>query len=214
MSDSATFFGDVRVQGVVSGNNGIGGNAASIQGVGTGGNDGVFSFKYDKAGQGDTERAIQIWNASSGVFKTFIVDHPLDENKYIVHATLEGPEGGVYYRGTSQLYNGKATISLPHYFEAFTRKEGRTILLTNIDGFDRIAIQSVDGEKIVDGKFVVVSDNPESSQKFDWEVKAVRADGPKLQAEPDKQDLQVGGFGPYTFALKQKQNTSEQNADE
>ena len=207
MADSANFFGDVRVNGVVTGNNDIGGNAASIQGVGTGGNDGVFSFKFDAANNGNTDRAIQIWNASSGIFKTFIVNHPLDEDKYIVHATLEGPEGAVYYRGTSQLCHGKATIALPHYFEALTRKEQRTILLTNIDGFDRIAIQSIDGEKIVDGKFVVVSENPESSQKFDWEVKAVRADGPKLQAEPDKQDLQVGGFGPYTFAVEPQQNT-------
>lgn len=203
MSDAASFNGDVKVDGVISGKNEIGGAAASIQGLGTGGNGGVFAFKYDKANFGDTDKAIQIWNSSAGVFKTFIVDHPLDNDKYIVHATLEGPEGAVYYRGTSQLCNGKVTISLPDYFEAFTRKEHRTIILTNIDGFDRIAIQSIDGEKIKDGKFVVVSDNPESSQQFDWEVKAVRADGPQLQAEPNKQDLQVGGFGPYTFEIRQ-----------
>ncbi|NES21949.1 MAG: hypothetical protein F6K41_24240 [Symploca sp. SIO3E6] len=203
MSDAASFNGDVKVDGVVSGKNAIGGDAASIQGLGTGGDAGVFAFKYDKANFGDTDRAIQIWNSSANVFKTFIVEHPLDEAKYIVHATLEGPEGAVYYRGTSQLCEGKATISLPPYFEAFTRKEQRTIILTNIDGFDRIAIKSIDGEKIKDGKFVVVSDNPQSSQQFDWEVKAVRADGPQLQAEPNKQDLQVGGFGPYRFEIKQ-----------
>ncbi|NET55661.1 MAG: hypothetical protein F6K47_05675 [Symploca sp. SIO2E6] len=203
MSDAASFNGDIKVDGVVSGKNRIGGDAASIQGLGTGGNAGVFAFKYDKANFGDTERAIQIWNSSANVFKTFIVDHPLDVDKYIVHATLEGPEGAVYYRGTSQLCDGKVTISLPPYFEAFTRKEQRTIILTNIDGFDRIAVQSIDGEKIKDGKFVVVSDNPQSSQQFDWEVKAVRADGPQLQAEPNKQDLQVGGFGPYRFEIKQ-----------
>ena len=203
MSDAASFNGDVKVDGVISGKNTIGGAAASIQGLGTGGNGGVFAFKYDKANFGDTDKAIQIWNSSAGVFKTFIVDHPLDNDKYIVHATLEGPEGAVYYRGTSQLCNGKVTISLPHYFEAFTRKEHRTIILTNIDGFDRIAIQSIDGEKIKDGNFVVVSDNPGSSQQFDWEVKAVRADGPQLQAEPNKEDLQVGGFGPYTFEIRQ-----------
>ena len=202
MSDAASFNGDVKVDGVISGNN-LGAAAASIQGLGTGGDQGVFAFKYDKANYGDTDRAIQIWNPSANVFKTFIVDHPLDNDKYIVHATLEGPEGAVYYRGTSQLCHGQITISLPHYFEAFTRKEHRTIILTNIDGFDRIAVKSIDGEKIKDGKFVVVSENPESSQQFDWEVKAVRADGPKLQAEPNKQDLQVGGFGPYTFEIRQ-----------
>jgi len=203
MSDAASFNGDVKVDGVVSGKDAIGGDAASIQGLSTGSDAGVFAFKYDQENFGDTDKAIQIWNSSAGVFKTFIVEHPLDEAKYIVHATLEGPEGAVYYRGTSQLCEGKATISLPPYFEAFTRKEQRTIILTNIDGFDRIAIKSIDGEKIKDGKFVVISDNPQSSQQFDWEVKAVRADGPQLQAEPNKQDLQVGGFGPYRFEIKQ-----------
>ncbi len=206
MSDAASFNGDIEVDGVVSGKNAIGGSAASIQGLGTGGNEGVFAFKFDQEKFGKTEEAIQIWNSSANVFKTFIVEHPLDQDKYIVHATLEGPEGAVYYRGTSQLCNGKVTISLPPYFEAFTRKEHRTIILTNIDGFDRIAVQSIEGEKIKDGKFIVISDNPESSQQFDWEVKAVRADGPKLQAEPSKQDLQVGGFGPYTFEIRQQSN--------
>ncbi|NEP14169.1 MAG: hypothetical protein F6K14_29040 [Symploca sp. SIO2C1] len=206
MSDAASFNGDIEVDGVISGKNAIGGSAASIQGLGTGGNAGVFAFKFDQEEFGKTKEAIQIWNSSANVFKTFIVEHPLDEDKYIVHATLEGPEGAVYYRGTSQLCSGKVTISLPPYFEAFTRKENRTIILTNIDGFDRIAVQSIEGEKIKDGKFIVVSDNPESSQQFDWEVKAVRADGPHLKAEPNKQDLQVGGFGPYTFEIRQQSN--------
>ena len=73
MSDAASFNGDVKVDGVISGKNDIGGDAASIQGLGTGGNAGVFAFKYDKANFGDTDRAIQIWNSSAGVFKTFIL---------------------------------------------------------------------------------------------------------------------------------------------
>ena len=60
----------------------------------------------------------------------------------------EGPEAGVYYRGTAQLKNGVATVKLPSYFEALTRKEGRTISLTNVDGFDRLAVKKVKGAKI------------------------------------------------------------------
>ena len=34
-----------------------------------------------------------------------IIDHPDDkENKYLIHGCLEGPEVGVYYRGTVQTY--------------------------------------------------------------------------------------------------------------
>ena len=205
-TNSATVNGNAKVDGVISGTDHIGGGAASVQGYGTGGNAGVFAFKYDKANFGDSPRAIQIWNSSAMVFKTFIVNHPIDEEKHLVHATLEGPEGAVYYRGESKLENGKCTITLPSYFEAFTRKEQRTVILTNIDGFDRIAVKSINGHKIKDGRFIVVSENPDSTQKFDWEVKAVRSDAPALEAEPDKKDHLVGGFGPYTFEIAKRKH--------
>jgi hypothetical protein len=196
-----TQLGDLQVTGIISGGNSIGGNAASIQGYGTGGNQGVFAFKYDKEHLGDNPNAIQIWNSSSGVFKTFIIDHPLDHQKYLVHATLEGPEGGVYYRGTARLNKGRVEVHLPHYFESLTSQKDRTITLTNINGFDRIAVEKFEGMKIKDGVFVVVSENPESIQEFDWEVKAVRADIPTLKPEPHKHEIKVSGFGPYTFAV-------------
>ena len=31
--------------------------------------------------------------------KTFVIQHPTEYNKYLVHSCLEGPESGVYYRG-------------------------------------------------------------------------------------------------------------------
>lgn len=196
-----TINGNTALNGVLSGNNPIGGSAASIQGFGTGGNAGVFAFKYDKANFGDKPTAIQIWNSSSGVFKTFIIDDPVDKDRYIVHATLEGPEGAVYYRGSARLNHGRATVALPHYFEGLTRKEDRTVTLTNVGGFDRIAVEKNGQEKIVNGSFVVVAEKADSSQEFDWEVKAVRSDGPLLVAEPLRKDVQVGGFGPYTYEV-------------
>jgi hypothetical protein len=33
--------------------------------------------------------------------KTFVIDHPVDPERYLVHACLEGPEAGIYYRGKS-----------------------------------------------------------------------------------------------------------------
>jgi hypothetical protein len=202
MASVANFTGDIEVTGVISGQNNIGGSAASIQGFGTGGNAGVFAFKYDFANFGNAPNAIQVWNSSSGVFKTFVVGHPLDDAKYLVHATLEGPEGAVYYRGTSRLENGRAEVELPAYFEAFTVEEGRTIILTNIDGFDPLAVQKSDGQKIRDGRFIVVSSNANSCQEFDWEVKATRADGRALEAEPRRDEINVAAFGPYAFEVR------------
>ena len=39
------------------------------------------------------------------------------------------------------------------------------------------------GAQVANGRFVVISDNPFSSQVFNWEVKAIRADIAPLQVE-------------------------------
>jgi hypothetical protein len=50
--------------------------------------------------------------------KTFVIDHPIDKNKYLVHACLEGPEAGVYYRGKSEIVNNDfVEIILPDYVD-------------------------------------------------------------------------------------------------
>lgn len=151
---------------------------------------------------------IEIWSPNydpdAAQLKNFIISNPTDAKKYLVHATLEGPEGAVYYRGSAQLRNGRVEIELPHYFEALTRSKGRTIQLTTIDGFDPITVLSQGGEKIKNGRFIVVSNNHESKQAFDWEVKAIRADAPELEVEPSRDKIAVGGFGPYTFVAKER----------
>ena len=116
--------------------------------------------------------------------KKFAIPHPCKEGKTLVHAAIEGPEAAVYYRGEAQLTRGRAVISLPAYFEALSRPEGRTVILTNVDGFDRLAIRRQSGKQVAEGKFIVVSDNAASSQAFTWEVKAARADIAPLADEP------------------------------
>ena len=43
---------------------------------------------------------------SSG--KTFVIYYSIDESKYLIHACLEGPEAGVYYREEGKITNGKS----------------------------------------------------------------------------------------------------------
>ncbi len=114
--------------------------------------------------------------------KKFDIPHPTQPGKRLLHAAIEGPEAGVYYRGEARLTNGQAVVELPEYFEALTRPEGRTVLLTNLDGFDRIAVKRQSGSQVRDGRFVVISDHSASTQAFSWEVKAVRVDIPALAA--------------------------------
>lgn len=116
--------------------------------------------------------------------KLFMIRHPLDpENKRLLHSTLEGPEMAVFYRGEAQLSEGEATIVLPDYFEALTRREGRTVLVTpKCDAEGPISLLAA--SEVVDGRFTVrVAAGKNPSQKFYWEVKAVRSDVESLKVE-------------------------------
>ncbi len=65
-----------------------------------------------------------------GAAKTFVQPHPADPTQEIAYVSLEGPEHGVYFRGTAQLVNGEASLSLPESFRLVARAEGVTVNLT------------------------------------------------------------------------------------
>jgi hypothetical protein len=128
--------------------------------------------------------------------KTFIIDHPTQPDRYLVHAVIEGPENAVFYRGTAALANGAAEVKLPDYFEALTQEEGRTVQLTCVDGWSPLY---VDGP-VAAGQFVVKSAAPSNScQVFHWEVKAVRRTATPLLVEPLRSTIDVFGDGPYRY---------------
>jgi len=129
--------------------------------------------------------------------KNFIIPHPDDPARYLVHTSLEGPEWGpVYYRGTSKLQDGEVVVNLPDYFESLTKAENRTITLTCKNGGSVLYY-----EDIKNGQFKVklaqgISGN--EAQEFSWLVMAERK-GPALQVEPRKDEIEVKGFGPYRY---------------
>jgi len=140
-----------------------------------------------------------LFSRTSGEAKTFVVSHPNNPMLHLVHAMQELPENTVQYVGTAHLKNGQATITLPSYFEALTRQEGRYIRLSNVDGFDVLKIKPQSEKKIHKGRFVVISNNPKSNQTFDWEVTAVRSDVPTLNPTPLRTQVQIKGRPPYTY---------------
>jgi hypothetical protein len=112
--------------------------------------------------------------------KTFQIPHPLKPDHDLIHACLEGPENGVYYRGEAETINGIAEIHLPDYFEALTAAEGRTVQLTAVyDG--NFPFGQVAAGIVIEGRFLVRSS--QDSQRFYWEVKAIRKDLPGLEVE-------------------------------
>jgi hypothetical protein len=118
--------------------------------------------------------------------KNFIIDHPQDAKRDLVHATLEGPEHGVYCRGEGTLSDGVATIKLPRYFEKLTRVQGRSVMITpRVGPGGRVA--SLGASEVRQGSFTVrAADDADATAKFWWHVIAVRADVDELDVEPLK----------------------------
>ena len=73
----------------------------------------------------------QLW--SGGDLKAFVIEHPTDSSRRLVHVCTETPNAMVEYVGTATLTNGVAEVGtpeLPAYFEALTEAAGRTVTAT------------------------------------------------------------------------------------
>lgn len=64
----------------------------------------------------------------------FVADHPDDAGAEIHYNVLEGPEVGVYARGTARLSAGRALVALPDHFAHVASTERLTVQLTPRSG--------------------------------------------------------------------------------
>jgi hypothetical protein len=123
--------------------------------------------------------------------KTFVIDHPLDSNKYLVHACLEGPESGVYYRGSSYTDSKTmtCTVNLPDYVSKLAFD-----FTVNITPSEMTCVSCSDVD-IQTGSFTVKSMIP---TKFFWHVYGSRS---TINSEPLKLNTKVVGDGPYKYIM-------------
>ena len=142
---------------------------------------------------GNTGAVVKYNNVSNTWYyeqgKTFIIDHPHDNEKYLVHACLEGPEVGVYYRGKSEVTNDNSVIvNLPNYISGWATDF--TITVTAIyDG----KLKLYNTSEITDeGAFTVYGENG----KFNWVAIGKRG---SINPEPNKNEITVKGDGPYKY---------------
>jgi hypothetical protein len=128
--------------------------------------------------------------AAGNASKTFVIDHPINKNKYLVHGCLEGPEAGVYYRGKSEIIKESTTIQLPEYTKAFTdfSIQITPIFDKNIPMNDKKHYVS----EVENNEFIVYG----PLGKFFWTVFGKRLD---IDVEPNKEDVIVDGNGPYKW---------------
>jgi hypothetical protein len=122
--------------------------------------------------------------------KSFVIPHPTDTTRWLVHGCLEGPEAGVYYRGKATLPTSSSLpclrISLPDYVPHFATDF--TVSVTPIGPVPRVLSAS----EVVDGAFTVYG----PPGPFHWVVHGSRA---TLEAEPKRSNVVVEGTGPYRY---------------
>lgn len=123
--------------------------------------------------------------------KTFVIDHPTKNDNYLVHACLEGPEAGVYYRGEAKIVDNKSTIVfLPDYVESLATNY--TTHLTPIYDDNEDEQINLKCSRVKDNKFTVYG----KKCSFYWVVYGERV---KINVEPLKIHTSVKGEGPYKW---------------
>lgn len=138
--------------------------------------------------------------SSLSALKSFVIDHPVDPDRLLVHVCSESPTAGVEYWGEALVSGGRTVVELPSYFEALTETTGRTVHLTQTlgcdDEDDPDFVQLAAG-RIRDGRFVVRVDT-QDPVRVSWLVKATRRNA-VFDVEPLRSDVNVAGSGPYRW---------------
>ena len=98
----------------------------------------------------------------SATTKNFVIQHPLDESRNLVHGSTESPAHGVEYWGSGVIEGSATEVAMPDYFEALALPENRVVFVSG---------PGVWADPIEDGKFFV---HGEEGTRFTWLVKAVR----------------------------------------
>ena len=105
---------------------------------------------------------------------SFVIDHPLNETKNLVHSFVEGPRADLIYRGTVSLIDGSATINLDEEYELIpgTWKalcRNPQVWISNIDGWTNCRGTVEDGILIIEAQTA-------SNESVNWLVIAERQD--------------------------------------
>ena len=112
----------------------------------------------------------QVMGHFSATSKSFLIDHPTKENKKLQYASLEGPEHGVFVRGTTN----KNIIKLPDYWKDLVHEDSITVTLTPLHTFQSLYVKSKTPEQIMVGGV---------EKSYDYVVYGERKDIDKLEVE-------------------------------
>ena len=120
--------------------------------------------------------------AVAAPFKLFDIKHPLKVGKRLRHASLEGPEIGVYTRGI--LKDGENIIELPDYWKKLVDPESITVNLTPIGVYQELYYEIGDWSESIK-----VVNNNGGPIKCSYMVYGERNDVKKLEVEYEGEEM-------------------------
>jgi hypothetical protein len=107
----------------------------------------------------------------------------------LVHACLEGPEAGVYYRGKGEIVNNEfTTIYLPDYVKEIASE--LTVQITPV--YNGNPMYNLQISEVENNQFNVYGSNG----KFHWFVQGKRE---SIEVEPFISKVVIKGNGPYKW---------------
>jgi hypothetical protein len=89
---------------------------------------------------------VGISGALNATTKSFNIPHPTKEGKNLRYGSLEGPEFGVYVRGTLK---GSNVIELPDYWTKLVDANTITVSLTSIGKYQKLSVKEVKDNTII-----------------------------------------------------------------
>jgi hypothetical protein len=106
------------------------------------------------------------------------IKHPIKEEKDLIYASLEGPENGVYVRGT---LTNKTEIILPDYWKDLVHNDSITVTLTPVGCHQDLIVKRVSNEIVT-----IQTQSPYPIHCF-YHVYGERKDVRKLVTEVDNE---------------------------
>ena len=154
---------------------GLTGGGGAVSAVANGANNRVATFSSADALNGEANltfdgSTLAVNGAFTATTKSFLIDHPSKEGMKLQYASLEGPENGVYVRGTTD----SGTITLPDYWRDLVHNDSITVTLTPVGQFQPLFVEEKSNREIRVGG---------ASGHYDYVVYGERKDVAKLEVE-------------------------------
>jgi len=166
--------------------------------------DGAAGNTFSMRDGGGADPIMDMTNFAARFVKNFVIEHPDDKDRWLVHGCTESPVPGLEYSGTIVLEKDYwAEVELPDYFESLAAEEGRqTSVFVQLpdDGSIYPYIPRAIASRPKNGKFRISTD-AFAGTIISWRVFAHRKDV-SFPVEPLRTEFARRGSGPYTYVEK------------